>query len=184
MLRDMPIRGLWSTTLRAGQSQIINDRHHTPIAWKLREGIRRLTVSWAFRLCDGNKTIGQIALANKPGGYNPDDRRTIEALSMSFVEALFGKCAEVNLQAYAKQLEQSNRELKNYAAVIAAKTQALQEHTAILEAAARAKDEFLANMSHELRTPLNAIIGFSEGLVGTRRPPPAERTPKRPYFKN
>ena len=68
-------------------------------------------------------------------------------------------------QTYATQLEQSNRELKDYAAVVAAKTQALQERTAGLEAAARAKDEFLANMSHELRTPLNAIIGFSEGLL-------------------
>ena len=105
--------------------------------------------------------VGLIALANKPGGYNPDDRQAIETLSVSFVEALFGKRA----QTYATQLELSNRELKDYAAVIAAKTQALQERTTGLEAAARAKDEFLANMSHELRTPLNAIIGFSEGLL-------------------
>jgi signal transduction histidine kinase/CheY-like chemotaxis protein len=116
-------------------------------------------------LVRGDKTVGLIALANKLGCYSPDDRQAIETLSVFFAEALFGKRAEVNLQTYATQLEQRNRELKDYGAVIAAKTQVLQERTTALESAARAKDEFLANMSHELRTPLNAVIGFSEGLL-------------------
>ncbi len=165
MLRDMPIRGIWSTALRAGQSQIINDPASHPDRVGTPQGHPPIDCFLGVPLVRGDKIVGLIALANKPGGYNPDDRQAIETLSVSFVEALLGKRAEVNLQAYATQLEQSNRELKDYAAVIAAKTQALQEHAAALEAAARAKDEFLANMSHELRTPLNAIIGFSEGLL-------------------
>ena len=165
MLSDMPIRGIWSTALRVGQSQIVNDPASHPDRVGTPQGHPPINCFLGVPLVRGNKTVGLIALANKPGGYNPDDRQTIETLSVSFVEALFGKRAEVNLQAYTTQLEQSNRKLKDYGAVIAAKTQALQEHTAALETAARAKDEFLANMSHELRTPLNAIIGFSEGLL-------------------
>jgi len=165
MLRNMPIRGIWSTALRAGQSQIINDPASHPDRVGTPQGHPPIDCFLGVPLVRGDKTVGLIALANKPGCYNPDDRQAIEALSVSFVEALFGKRAEVNLQAYATQLEQSNRDLKDYATVIAAKTQALQERAIGLEAAARAKDEFLANMSHELRTPLNAIIGFSEGLL-------------------
>ncbi len=165
MLRDMSIRGIWSTALRTGQSQIINDPASHPDRVGTPKVHPPIDCFLGVPLMRGNKIVGLIALANKPGGYNPDDRQAIETLSVSFVEALLGKRAEVNLQAYAVQLEQRNRELKDHAAVIAAKTQALQEHAAALEAAARAKDEFLANMSHELRTPLNAIIGFSEGLL-------------------
>ena len=89
----------------------------------------------------------------------------VRYLSGFFRDVTDRKKAGEMLQKAHDELEQSNRELKDYGAVIAAKTQALQEHAAGLEAAARAKDEFLANMSHELRTPLNAIIGFSEGLL-------------------
>ncbi|MGD0383996.1 MAG: GAF domain-containing sensor histidine kinase, partial [Thermoguttaceae bacterium] len=165
MLCDMPIRSIWSTALRTGQSQIINNPASHPDRVGTPQGHPPIDCFLGIPLVRGDKIVGLIALANKPGGYNPDDRQAIETLSVSFVEALFGKRAELTLQAYATQLEQSNRELKDYGAVITAKTQALQEHAAALETAARAKDEFLANMSHELRTPLNAIIGFSEGLL-------------------
>jgi signal transduction histidine kinase/DNA-binding response OmpR family regulator len=165
MLRNMPIRGIWSTALRAGQSQIINDPASHPDRVGTPQGHPPIDCFLGVPLVRGDKIVGLIALANKPGRYNPDDQQAIEALSVSFVEALLGKRAEVDLHAYATELEQSNRELKDHAMVIAAKTQALQERAIDLETAMRAKDEFLANMSHELRTPLNAVIGFSEGLL-------------------
>ncbi|MGA2063117.1 MAG: GAF domain-containing sensor histidine kinase, partial [Thermoguttaceae bacterium] len=165
MLHDMPIRGILGSVIKKMQSQIMNDPAVCLDCVGVPKGHPPITSFMGVPFMRGEKITGMFSLANKPGGYNLDDQRAVEALSDTFVEALLRKRAEEILQDKTRQLEQNNRELKEYGAVIAAKTQALQERTTGLEAAARAKDEFLANMSHELRTPLNAIIGFSEGLL-------------------
>ncbi len=55
------------------------------------------------------------------------------------------------LDATAKELSESNRELKDMAEVA--------------RAANEAKSQFLSNMSHEIRTPINAILGMDEMIL-------------------
>jgi type II secretory pathway component GspD/PulD (secretin) len=95
-----------------------------------------------------------IALANKPSGYDSSDQEAVEALSVSFVEAMVRMRKDEQLAEYREDLERK----------VAERTQELEVANANLRKADRLKSEFLANMSHELRTPLNAIIGFAEIL--------------------
>jgi len=104
LLADMPIRGLWSESIRLGRSQIINEpsshaaRAGTPAGHP--EISNLLTVPLRY----GQKTSGVIALANKPGGYDGDDQRAIEALGTAYGEALNRKRTEEDLKRETTKL--------------------------------------------------------------------------------
>ena len=67
------------------------------------------------------------------------------------------KRAEARVHAYAKELEQKNRNLDS----------ALTE----AQAATQTKSAFLAVMSHEIRTPMNGIMGMNGLLLETHMTP-------------
>ena len=70
------------------------------------------------------------------------------------------KLAEVQADAYNRELQDANRTLED--AIEHANEMAIEA-----QAANVAKSEFLANMSHEIRTPMNAILGFTGFLLDT-----------------
>lgn len=154
MVKDMEIRGVWGEVIKHGKSVIANDPPCHPDSVGTPQGHPQLTSFLGVPLRYAGKTIGMIALANKPSGYDPSDQEAVEALSVSFVEAMVRMRKDEQLAEYREDLERK----------VAERTQELEVANASLRKADRLKSEFLANMSHELRTPLNAIIGFAEIL--------------------
>ncbi|MGE5346718.1 MAG: histidine kinase dimerization/phospho-acceptor domain-containing protein, partial [Acidithiobacillales bacterium] len=81
--------------------------------------------------------LGVLAVADKPGGFDADDRAALE--SFSDQAALLLR----NARLY-DELQKSYERLRD---------------------AQRNRDYFLQNVNHELRTPLTAILGWSEILA-------------------
>ena len=86
---------------------------------------------------------GIMGLANKSGGFNPEDAEI--AVGFSDLAAIALRNSRT-LEKLACS-EENHKKAKKDA-----------------EAASKAKSEFLANMSHEIRTPLNGVIGMT-GLL-------------------
>jgi PAS domain S-box-containing protein len=107
-LKNMPIRGIDRATLREGISRIVNgsgniESHVDHFAPPF--GHPPLTAFMGIPLKEGGKTTGMIALANKKGGYTPDDQENVESLATAIVEAFSRKRAELAVQHLNANIE-------------------------------------------------------------------------------
>lgn len=88
LIMNMVFRGFWGLPVTTGESIIVNAPDQHPLSVGRPEGHPPLTAFLGVPMKHNGKVVGMFALANKEGGYDQEDVRNIELLSMSFVEAL------------------------------------------------------------------------------------------------
>lgn len=117
--------------------------------------------------CPGTKAMAtrQPAEAEFVGARNDGRRFVARVRACPWLDPDGKAMGFIEIVEDITERKRIEKQIEEFAVVIAAKNEELEERTMAMETATRAKDDFLAGMSHELRTPLNAIIGFSEGLL-------------------
>ena len=91
------IHGICGRVISDGKSLIANDPAHHQNRIGLPEGHPLLESFMGVPLIRNSKTVGIIALGNRPGGYNNSEQETLEAIASTIVEAFERKRAEVEL---------------------------------------------------------------------------------------
>ncbi|MCW8915774.1 MAG: ATP-binding protein [Magnetovibrio sp.] len=136
---------LFGEAISTGAIVIANDPAHDT---DLPPGNTSLNTFLGVPVYWGERLVGGIGLANRPGGYNDEVVEQLRPVVSALSQIIIARWELEERDAAEKSLHKRTIELAE------AKESA--------ENASKAKSEFLANMSHELRTPLNSIIGFSE----------------------
>ena len=104
MIKNMEIRGVWGSVVKNGVSLAVNDPASHPDRVGLPEGHPPLHSFLGIPLRYGGELFGMTAMGNKKGGYDANDRKAMEALSVAFAEALNRKRAEKQLLEERRQL--------------------------------------------------------------------------------
>jgi signal transduction histidine kinase/ActR/RegA family two-component response regulator len=149
---------LFGRVITQREPVIANDPAHAPHHAGTPAGHPELRAFLGIPVWYGDRLVGEIGLANRPGGYDQtllDDIQPVADACGRIIVARWEResriQAEADLQKYKNHLEN----------LVEERTAALSIAKEAAEAANRAKSTFLANMSHELRTPMNGIMGMT-----------------------
>jgi PAS domain S-box-containing protein len=104
LINNMKIRGLWAEAIKDGKTHLINNPDSHPGKIGVPIGHPEIKNLLVVPLKHADKPTGVLALANKDGGYDRDDQKSVEALATAFVEALDRKRAEEAIKKESAKL--------------------------------------------------------------------------------
>ncbi|MDO9531550.1 MAG: GAF domain-containing protein, partial [Deltaproteobacteria bacterium] len=104
LINDMELRGLFGKVLAEGRSLLANDPASHPNSVGTPPDHPPLTAFLGVPLKEAGRAMGMIGLANKAGGYLPEDREVVETLAATMVEPLLRKRAEVEVRSTLSSL--------------------------------------------------------------------------------
>jgi signal transduction histidine kinase len=142
-------RSLAVSSYQSGETYLLNDAFgdpRLPLTFLHELGVTTNVAFAPLRTEAG--ALGVLAVADKPGGFDVDDRAALENLADQAALLLR------NARLY-EELQRSYERLRDVQ---------------------RNRDHFLQNVNHELRTPLTAILGWSEILTEDRPDPETSAT--------
>ncbi|WP_159713147.1 GAF domain-containing protein [Geminicoccus flavidas] len=102
----LEIRGIYGRVLTDGQGLIANDpaKHRDQIGTP--KGHPPLHAFMGVPLVQDGRVVGMIGLANRKGGYRPDDLEAAQALAPAILQALCNKRAENALRKSEERFQQ------------------------------------------------------------------------------
>ncbi len=166
--RKFKIGGLFGKALTDGKGFFSNDPASHPDRKGLPLGHPPLSCFMGVPLISQGQTIGMIGVANRPGGYGPEDQEALEALTPVVVEAFHRKRAEEALHKahdeLERRVEERTAELREaYAKLekeVAERKQVEEQlrHSHKMEALGT----LTGGIAHDFNNMLAAILGFSE----------------------
>ena len=89
LFKRSPFNGLLGKVLNEGTFFFTNEPARHPAAAGQPEGHPSLASFLGVPLKHNGKTIGIIALGNRPGGYGKEERQSVEILAPAFLETMF-----------------------------------------------------------------------------------------------
>ncbi len=95
---DMELQSYWSRPIKTGKTVMVNDPTLDPDQRGEPPGHPKITSFMGVPLKQGSKTVGMIAMANKESGYTLNDQKAMETLSVTIIEVISRKKAEITLQ--------------------------------------------------------------------------------------
>jgi len=87
--------GLSGIPLLEGKSVLTNDPSNHPQSAGLPEGHTKINSFLGVPFVTNGKTVGMIAVANREGGYRPEDQMILEALAPTILQEILRKRAEM-----------------------------------------------------------------------------------------
>ena len=167
-LLDLPVRGLYGQVLTEGRSLVTNHPAAHPASRGVPNGHPPLKAFLGVPLIQEGRTVGIVAVANRPGGYDAEQREVLEALAPAILQALQRKHAEqalreseADLRNLAEQLTKARDELEQR---VRERTLELADTVMELRRSNADLQQFAYAASHDLQEPLRMVASFVQLL--------------------